>query len=72
MVDESLPQPKKEEFRRLYTQLETLKHRNIELGSLHIEHKLSALTEATQNDNSPNDSKSSTSNMNGESDNKLR
>ncbi|KAL4234147.1 hypothetical protein ACF0H5_005800 [Mactra antiquata] len=54
-----------EEFRRLYTQLETLKHRNMKIGNRHLQHKLSAMTEAAQKDDSPDDSKPSTPNMNG-------
>ncbi|GFS15643.1 G-protein coupled receptor [Elysia marginata] len=39
-----------EEFRRLYTQLELLKQRNMKLGNPHLQVKLSAMTEAAQKD----------------------
>lgn len=39
-----------EEFRRLYTQLEYLKQRNMKIGNRHLQHKLSAMTEAAQKD----------------------
>lgn len=39
-----------EEFRRLYTQLEFLKQRNMKIGNRHLQHKLSAMTEAAQKD----------------------
>ncbi|WAR11603.1 Y1760-like protein [Mya arenaria] len=54
-----------EEFRRLYMQLETLKHRNMKIGNRHLQHKLSAMTEAAQKDDSPEESKPCTPNMNG-------
>ncbi|XP_069112828.1 metabotropic glycine receptor-like [Argopecten irradians] len=53
-----------EEFRRLYTQLEFLKQRNMKIGNRHLQHKLSAMTEAAQKEDSPNSSPSSPS-MNG-------
>lgn len=54
-----------EEFRRLYTQLETLKHRNMKIGNRHLQHKLSAMTEAAQKEDSPEESNPCTPNMNG-------
>ncbi|XP_060594332.1 probable G-protein coupled receptor CG31760 [Ruditapes philippinarum] len=54
-----------EEFRRLYTQLETLKQRNMKIGNRHLQHKLSAMTEAAQKDDSPDESRTGTPNMNG-------
>ncbi|XP_076449182.1 putative G-protein coupled receptor CG31760 [Babylonia areolata] len=44
-----------EEFRRLYTQLEVLKQRNMKLGNRHLQHKLSAMTEAATKDDPPAD-----------------
>ncbi|XP_012942258.2 probable G-protein coupled receptor 158 [Aplysia californica] len=59
-----------EEFRRLYTQLELLKQRNMKLGNRHLQVKLSAMTEAAQKDEgSPGevmmDSSPSSPNING-------
>lgn len=54
----------KEEFRRLYTQLETLKQRNMKIGNRHLQHKLSAMTEAAQKE-SPKTSPSSSPLLNG-------
>ena len=54
-----------EEFRRLYTQLELLKQRNMKIGNRHLQHKLSAMTEAAQKDDSPDESTPTTPNMNG-------
>jgi len=48
----------------LYMQLETLKHRNMKIGNRHLQHKLSAMTEAAQKDNSPEESKPCTPNTN--------
>ncbi|KAK3610032.1 hypothetical protein CHS0354_032381 [Potamilus streckersoni] len=53
-----------EEFRRLYTQLELLKQRNMKIGNRHLQHKLSAMTEAAQKEDSP-DSTPTSPNMNG-------
>lgn len=53
-----------EEFRRLYTQLELLKQRNMKLGNPHLQHKLSAMTEAAKKDDLP-DSTPSSPNVNG-------
>lgn len=53
-----------EEFRRLYTQLETLKQRNMKIGNRHLQHKLSAMTEAAQKE-SPKNSPSSSPLLNG-------
>ena len=49
----------------MYMQLETLKHRNMKIGNRHLQHKLSAMTEAAQKDDSPEESKPCTPNMNG-------
>ncbi|CAI9727797.1 probable G-protein coupled receptor CG31760 [Octopus vulgaris] len=53
-----------EEFRRLYTQLELLKQRNMKLGNPHLQHKLSAMTEAAKKDDLP-ESTPSSPNING-------
>ncbi|KAJ8302765.1 hypothetical protein KUTeg_019161 [Tegillarca granosa] len=53
-----------EEFRRLYTQLELLKQRNMKIGNRHLQHKLSAMTEAAKKEDTPN-STPTTPNMNG-------
>ncbi|XP_041376919.1 probable G-protein coupled receptor CG31760 [Gigantopelta aegis] len=53
-----------EEFRRLYTQLEVLKQRNMKLGNRHLQHKLSDMIEAAQKGDLP-DSSPSTPNLNG-------
>ena len=39
-----------EEFKRLYTQLEVLKQKNMKLGNPHLTYKLSAMTEAAMKD----------------------
>ncbi|XP_064610873.1 LOW QUALITY PROTEIN: probable G-protein coupled receptor CG31760 [Liolophura sinensis] len=52
-----------EEFRRLYTQLEVLKQRNMKIGNPHLQHKLSAMTEAARDDLP--DSAPSSPNLNG-------
>lgn len=53
-----------EEFRRLYTQLELLKQRNMKLGNRHLQYKLSAMTEAANKDELPPDSTPSSPNLN--------
>ncbi|XP_062614926.1 probable G-protein coupled receptor CG31760 [Saccostrea cucullata] len=62
--DSLLEKDIQEEFRRLYTQLETLKQRNMKIGNRHLQHKLSAMTEAAQKE-SPKSSPSSTPLLNG-------
>ncbi|KAL5021248.1 hypothetical protein ScPMuIL_000403 [Solemya velum] len=52
------------EFRRLYTQLEMLKQRNMKIGNRHLQYKLSAMTEAAQKDDLP-DSIPTSPNVNG-------
>ena len=54
-----------EEFRRLYTQLELLKQRNMKLGNRHLQYKLSAMTEAANKEELPPDSTPSSPNLNG-------
>ena len=56
---------KQEEFRRLYTQLELLKQRNMKLGNRHLQYKLSAMTEAANKEELPPDSTPSSPNVNG-------
>ncbi|PVD21196.1 hypothetical protein C0Q70_19364 [Pomacea canaliculata] len=54
-----------EEFRRLYTQLELLKQRNMKLGNRHLQYKLSAMTEAANKEDLPPDSTPTSPNLNG-------
>ncbi|KAL8613926.1 hypothetical protein ACOMHN_032916 [Nucella lapillus] len=54
-----------EEFRRLYTQLELLKQRNMKLGNRHLQYKLSAMTEAANKEELPPDSTPTSPNLNG-------
>ncbi|ESO87905.1 hypothetical protein LOTGIDRAFT_127003, partial [Lottia gigantea] len=62
--DSFLEKDIQEEFRRLYTQLEILKQRNMKLGNRHLQHKLSAMTEAAKKEDQI-DSTPSSPNLNG-------